>query len=203
MFTSRAEYRLLLREDNADQRLTEKGRALGLVDDARWESYCRKMDAIAQETERLKTTWVQPGSAQAAAFTASTGEAVAREHSLLDLLRRPQVSYAQIRALGGAAVDDTVGEQIEIQARYAGYIDRQAEDVARLRRHEDLRLPADFDFDAVSGLSNEVRHKLKQVRPETLAQAGRIPGVTPAAVSLLMICLKKQGAAQALAQKAS
>ena len=203
MFTSRAEYRLLLREDNADQRLTEKGRALGLVDDARWDSYCRKMDAIARETERLKSTWVHPGSALASAFTAGTGEAVAREHSLLDLLRRPQVSYAHIQALGGAEVDEAVGEQIEIQVRYAGYIDRQAEDVERLRRHEEMRLPADFDFDAVSGLSNEVRHKLKQVRPETLAQAGRIPGVTPAAVSLLMICLKKQGAAQALAQKAS
>ncbi|MDP2166618.1 MAG: tRNA uridine-5-carboxymethylaminomethyl(34) synthesis enzyme MnmG [Hydrogenophaga sp.] len=203
MFTSRAEYRLMLREDNADQRLTTKGRELGLVDDVRWSAYCRKMDAIARETERLKTTWVHPGTALAERFTASTGQELGREYSLLDLLRRPQVSYAHIHALGDAEPDETVGEQIEIHARYAGYIDRQADDIERLRRHEEMALPADLDYDSVTGLSNEVRHKLKLVRPETLAQAGRIPGVTPAAVSLLMIWLKKHGAAQVMAQKAS
>ncbi len=198
MFTSRAEYRLMLREDNADQRLTEKGRELGLVDDARWAAYCEKQEAIARETERLRSTWIHPGTEQAARFTASTGQDVGREYSLMDLLRRPQVSYAQIQALGGSDVSPAVGEQIEIQARYAGYIDRQAEEIERLRRHEETRLPDGFDYDNVKGLSNEVRAKLKQARPETLAQAGRVPGVTPAAVSLLMIWLKKHGAGQRL-----
>ncbi|MDI1301548.1 MAG: tRNA uridine-5-carboxymethylaminomethyl(34) synthesis enzyme MnmG [bacterium] len=196
MFTSRAEYRLMLREDNADQRLTEKGRALGLVDDARWVSYSEKMEAIALETQRLKSTWVHPGTDVAARFTASTGQEVGREYSLMDLLKRPQVSYAHIQALTVTDASDSVGEQIEINARYAGYIDRQADDIGRLKRHEETRLPADFDYDSVKGLSNEVRHKLKNGRPETLAQAGRIPGVTPAAVSLLMIWLKKYGAGQ-------
>ncbi|HEX4870061.1 MAG TPA: tRNA uridine-5-carboxymethylaminomethyl(34) synthesis enzyme MnmG [Moraxellaceae bacterium] len=193
MFTSRAEYRLMLREDNADQRLTAKGRELGLVDDVRWEAYCRKMDAIARETERLKATWVHPGTPLAQRFASSTGQEVAREYSLMDLLKRPQVSYAQIQALGDSDVSAEVGEQIEINARYAGYIDRQAEDIARLKRQESLRLPDDVDYDAVKGLSNEVRVKLKAARPETLAQAGRIPGVTPAAVSLRMVWMKKNG----------
>ena len=223
MFTSRAEYRLLLREDNADQRLTEKGRELGLVDDARWAAYCTKMDAIARETQRLKSTWVHPGTPLAEQFITATGQDLGREYSLMDLLKRPQVSYAQIRALDvgaapapGAALGEgaragegvadvpgsgadaadvpaEVGEQIEINARYAGYIDRQADDIERLKRQESLRLPADFDYDAVKGLSNEVRQKLKAARPETLAQAGRIPGLTPAAVSLLMVWIKKNG----------
>lgn len=201
MFTSRAEYRLMLREDNADQRLTEKGRELGLVDDARWAAYCEKMDAIARETQRLKSTWVHPGAPLAEKFIAITGQELAREFSLLDLLKRPQVSYAQIQALGDSEVSAEVGEQIEINARYAGYIDRQADEIQRLKRQEETRLPADFDYDAVKGLSNEVRHKLKNARPETLAQAGRIPGVTPAAVSLLMIWLKKYGARSAVAEK--
>ena len=226
MFTSRAEYRLMLREDNADQRLTEKGRELGLVDDVRWAAYCAKMEAIERETQRLKSTWVHPGTDLARRFTEATGQEVAREYSLMDLLKRPQVSYAQIRALDsgaerapGAAPDAAdgaapgsgmpagpgaalvaaipvpaeVGEQIEINARYAGYIDRQADEIERLKRQESMRLPADFDYDAVKGLSNEVRVKLKAARPETLAQAGRIPGVTPAAVSLLMVWIKKNG----------
>jgi tRNA uridine 5-carboxymethylaminomethyl modification enzyme len=193
MFTSRAEYRLMLREDNADQRLTAKGRELGLVDDVRWAAYCEKMEAIERETQRLKSTWVHPGSAMAEQFIAGTGQELSREYSLMDLLRRPQVSYAQIQSLGGSEVSEAVGEQIEIMARYAGYIDRQAEEVDRLKRHEATRLPDGFDYDRVSGLSNEVRAKLKQVRPETLAQAARIPGVTPAAVSLLMIWMKKNG----------
>lgn len=198
MFTSRAEYRLMLREDNADQRLTEKGRELGLVDDARWAAYSEKMEAIALETQRLKSTWVHPGTDVAARFTESTGQEVSREYSLMDLLKRPQVSYAHIQALIETDAPDAVGEQIEINARYAGYIDRQADDIGRLKRHEETRLPADFDYDSVKGLSNEVRHKLKNGRPETLAQAGRIPGVTPAAVSLLMIWLKKYGSGQRL-----
>jgi tRNA uridine 5-carboxymethylaminomethyl modification enzyme len=203
MFTSRAEYRLMLREDNADQRLTEKGRALGLVDDARWTAYSEKMEAIARETQRLKSTWVHPGTDLAERFIAGTGQDLGREYSLMDLLRRPQVSYAHIQALGGSDVDDIAGEQIEINARYAGYIDRQAEEIGRLKRHEETRLPADFDYDAVKGLSNEVRAKLKNGRPESLAQAGRIPGVTPAAVSLLMIWIKKHGLRTALTEQST
>lgn len=203
MFTSRAEYRLMLREDNADQRLTEKGRELGLVDDARWAAYSEKMEAIARETQRLKSTWVHPGTDLAERFIASTGQDLGREYSLMDLLRRPQVSYAHIQALGGSEVGEVAGEQIEINARYAGYIDRQAEEIGRLKRYEETRLPADFDYDAVKGLSNEVRAKLKNGRPESLAQAGRIPGVTPAAVSLLMIWIKKNGLRTALTEKST
>jgi len=203
MFTSRAEYRLLLREDNADQRLTEKGRALGLVDDVRWAAYGEKMDAIARETQRLQSTWVHPGSALAEQFVATTGQELSREYSLMDLLRRPQVSYAQIQALGGSEVSEGVGDQIEIIARYAGYIDRQAEEIERLKRHEEMALPEALDYDRISGLSNEVRAKLKQIRPETLAQAGRIPGVTPAAVSLLLIWLKKHGLSGRASEKAA
>ena len=207
MFTSRAEYRLMLREDNADTRLTEKGRELGLVDDARWAAFCAKQEAIAAETARLKATWAHPGSALAARFSELTGQELSRESHLLDLLKRPQVSYAQLAELsppaGGAdALGAAVGEQIEIAVKYAGYVDRQSEEVERLRLQEGLALPADFDYDAVKGLSNEVRQKLKDGRPETLAQAGRIPGVTPAAVSLLMITLKKQGRARQPAAQA-
>ncbi|MDF2446835.1 MAG: gidA [Moraxellaceae bacterium] len=201
MFTSRAEYRLMLREDNADQRLTEKGRELGLVDDVRWAAYCEKMDAIAHETQRLKSTWIHPGTPLAERFLATTGQDLSREYSLMDLLKRPQVSYAQIRALADSDASTAVGEQIEINARYAGYIDRQADEIQRLKRQEETRLPAGFDYDAVKGLSNEVRQKLKNARPETLAQAGRIPGVTPAAVSLLMIWMKKYSARPAASEK--
>jgi tRNA uridine 5-carboxymethylaminomethyl modification enzyme len=193
MFTSRAEYRLMLREDNADQRLTELGHKLGLVDEVRWQAYCEKMDTIGQEAQRLKSTWIHPGTPLAEQFTSITGQELSREYSLMDLLRRPQVSYAQIRALGGSGVSPEIGDQIEINARYAGYIERQADEIQRLKRQEETKLPVDFDFDAVRGLSNEVRQKLKAARPETLAQAGRIPGVTPAAISLLMIWLKKNG----------
>ncbi|MFZ5561587.1 MAG: tRNA uridine-5-carboxymethylaminomethyl(34) synthesis enzyme MnmG [Pseudomonadota bacterium] len=194
MFTSRAEYRLMLREDNADQRLTEKGRELGLVDDARWAMYCEKVEAIVRETQRLKSTWLHPGTAMAERFTSLTGQELSRESSLMDLLKRPQVGYAHIQALGDSGASSrAVGEQIEINVRYAGYIDRQADEIERLRRHEETRLSEDFDYDAVKGLSNEVRQKLKNARPETLAQAGRIPGVTPAAVSLLLVWLKKHG----------
>lgn len=196
MFTSRAEYRLMLREDNADQRLTAKARELGLIDDVRWDAYSRKMEAIEQETQRLKSTWVHPGSEKAKAFSTITGEDLAREYSLMDLLKRPQVSYAQIASLDTLDISPEVGEQIEIHARYEGYINRQSEEIERLRRQEEMRLPADFDYDSVKGLSNEVRQKLKMGKPESLAQAGRIPGITPAAVSLLMIWIKKYGISQ-------
>ncbi len=201
MFTSRAEYRLMLREDNADQRLTAKGRELGLVDDARWAAFSEKMEAVERETQRLRSTWMHPGTAMATQFTQSTGQDLAREFSLMDLLKRPQVSYAHIHALGGSEASADVGEQIEINARYAGYIDRQAEEIDRLKRHEETRLPADFNYDAVKGLSNEVLAKLKNGRPESLAQAGRIPGVTPAAVSLLMIWIKKHGLRSTLTEQ--
>ncbi|MDO8417948.1 MAG: tRNA uridine-5-carboxymethylaminomethyl(34) synthesis enzyme MnmG [Agitococcus sp.] len=195
MFTSRAEYRLLLREDNADARLTEVGRRLGLVDDARWQTYCEKQEAIIQETQRMKQIFLFPNSELAARFTAATGQELARENSLLDLLRRPQVSYSQLASLTDTVVAPEVGEQIEINAKYSGYIDRQHDEVARLRKSEEMILPEDFDYDRVQGLSNEVRLKLKTIKPETLAQAGRISGVTPAAVSLLLIYLKKHGMA--------
>ena len=195
MFTSRAEYRLLLREDNADARLTEVGRRLGLVDDARWQAYCEKQEAIVQETQRMKQMFVFPNSELAARFTAVTGQELARENSLLDLLRRPQVSYSQLASLTDTVVAPEVGEQIEINAKYSGYIDRQYDEVARMRKSEEMILPDDFDYDRVQGLSNEVRLKLKTIKPETLAQAGRISGITPAAVSLLLIYLKKHGMA--------
>lgn len=198
MFTSRAEYRLMLREDNADQRLTEKGRELGVVDDERWSAYSEKMQAIANESERLRTTWVHPGTDLAKQFTAITSQEVGREYSLMDLLRRPQVGYSHIQAISNAGVSDVVGEQIEIQVRYAGYIDRQADEIERLRRHEDTRLPLDFDYSQVKGLSNEVKAKLGEAKPETLAQAGRVPGVTPAAISLLIVWLKKYGTGKKL-----
>jgi tRNA uridine 5-carboxymethylaminomethyl modification enzyme len=208
MFTSRAEYRLMLREDNADQRLTEQGRALGLVDDVRWAAYCAKQEAIERESQRLKSAWLHPGSDGAQAFTTLTGQELNRESNLHDLLKRPQVTYAQLAELvpdtggladpGAMAVEavemrEAIGEQIEIAVKYAGYVDRQGDEVARLRAQEGLALPLDFDYDAVQGLSNEVRAKLKAARPETLAQASRIPGITHAAVSLLLITLKKHG----------
>ncbi|MEL0027269.1 MAG: tRNA uridine-5-carboxymethylaminomethyl(34) synthesis enzyme MnmG, partial [Perlucidibaca sp.] len=206
MFTSRAEYRLMLREDNADARLTEKGRELGLVDDARWAAFCAKQEAIVAETARLRATWAHPGSLLAQRFSEQTGQELNRESHLLDLLKRPQVSYEQLAGLSPSEQPESlramVGEQIEIAVKYAGYVDRQSEEVERLRLQEGLALPADFDYDAVKGLSNEVRQKLKDGRPETLAQAGRIPGVTPAAVSLLMITLKKQGRARQAAARA-
>jgi tRNA uridine 5-carboxymethylaminomethyl modification enzyme len=195
MFTSRAEYRLMLREDNADLRLTEKGRELGLVDDGRWAAFCAKREAIEKETARLHTTRINPGTEVATRFIASTGQELARDYTLMELLKRPQVGYEQIRALDDTRIDEAVGEQIEINSKYAGYIDRQADEISRLKRYEETALPADFDYDRISGLSNEVKQKLKMARPETLAQAGRVPGVTHAAVSLLLITIKKHGIA--------
>jgi tRNA uridine 5-carboxymethylaminomethyl modification enzyme len=195
MFTSRAEYRLLLREDNADLRLTEYGRKFGLVDDARWQRFQHKVEAIDIETERLKKSWVQPGSEAAQALVGKVKSPLNREYSLAELLKRPELEYTDIANLVGCATEDPqAAEQVEIQAKYAGYIDRQQEDIERLRRYENTRLPENIDYTSVSGLSNEVKQKLTEAKPVTLARAGRVPGVTPAAISLLLIYLKKRGA---------
>ena len=195
MFTSRAEYRLLLREDNADLRLTEHGRAMGLVNDVRWERFQSKCESIASETERLATSWVHPNTPQAQALSEKLKNPIAREYSLAELLKRPELEYGDLASLtGDPCPDQQAAEQVEIQAKYAGYIDRQREDIARLRRNENTPLPANIDYNAVDGLSNEVKQKLVEARPDTLARAGRIPGVTAAAVALLLIYLKKRGA---------
>ncbi|WP_250656053.1 tRNA uridine-5-carboxymethylaminomethyl(34) synthesis enzyme MnmG [Alkalimarinus coralli] len=193
MFTSRAEYRLILREDNADLRLTEKGRELGLVDDERWAAFSKKRESIESERVRLDKTWIQPKSEQAGIANKYLEHPLNREYSLSDLLRRPELDYPKIAEIGGQTIDDdSVAEQIEIQVKYEGYISRQQDEIERLRRHENTLLPSDFDYDNIPGLSNELTSKLKDVRPETIAQASRIPGVTPAAVSLLIIYLKKR-----------
>jgi len=198
MFTSRAEYRLQLREDNADLRLTEQGRRLGVVDDARWDAFCRKRDAIEQERERLKVTYVGPGSVPSEVAIRILGQPLERERSLSELLRRPAVSYPALHALPGAgeAVQDpAVAEQVEIATKYEGYIERQHEEIARRRVEEDMPLPGDLDYASVRGLSIEVRQKLDVHRPETVGQAARISGVTPAAISLLLVHLKRRAAA--------
>jgi tRNA uridine 5-carboxymethylaminomethyl modification enzyme len=194
MFTSRAEYRLSLREDNADLRLTEIGRSLGVVDDRRWEHFNRKRDAIALEQERLKTTWVNPRTLPEADAVRVLGQNIEREHSLADLLRRPQVNYESLLTLPGAGIglaDTQVIEQIEIQTKYQGYIERQHEEVEKSRQQESLKLPLDLDYREVRGLSIEAAQKLNQHKPETLGQAGRISGMTPAAISLLLVHLKR------------
>ncbi|ARS52428.1 tRNA uridine-5-carboxymethylaminomethyl(34) synthesis enzyme MnmG [Kushneria konosiri] len=192
MFTSRAEYRLLLREDNADLRLTETGRQLGLVDDARFESFERKRTAIEAERERLDRIWIQPGSDAAKGLVDRVGS-LSREHRLSNLLRRPELTYDDIAPLAeGAPEDPLVREQVQIQAKYQGYIDRQSEEIDKLKRHEATRLPESIEYDHIDGLSSEIRQKLNAARPETLAEAGRIPGVTPAAISMLLIHLKKR-----------
>ena len=204
MFTSRAEYRLLLREDNADLRLTEKGRELGLVDDERWAAFNAKREGMVKEEQRLKSTWVQPKTPQAEAVNTLIEKPLTHEYSLLDLLKRPELSYATLA--DAVALEDrpdaAVIEQMEILAKYAGYIDRQSDEIEKLRAAESTRLPKDFDYGQVKGLSNEVKQKLGDIRPETLGQAGRIPGVTPAAISLLMIYLKKHQHQQKAAQQA-
>jgi len=194
MFTSRAEYRLLLREDNADQRLTEKGRELGLIGDDQWQAFCEKRENIAREQERLKSTWIQAGSAEAEKVEAIINTKLIREYSLHDLLKRPELTYTDVAALKGEAVNDEfVAEQIEIAAKYSGYIDRQQEEIDRLRAYENTILPDDFDYSLVEGLSNEVKQKLSAARPQTLARAQRISGITPAAISQLLMYLKKHG----------
>ena len=200
MFTSRAEYRLSLREDNADLRLTETGRKLGIVPDARWDAFNRKRDAVSREIERLKSVWVNPRVMDVSAVQDVTGNTLEREYSLFDLLKRPQVSYdALMQAAGKAGVgndsavvsEPAVSEQVEIQVKYAGYVARQQEDVQRQAAQENLTIPEDIDYDSISSLSIEVRQRLKLARPQTLGQAGRISGVTPAAVALLLIHLKR------------
>ncbi|WP_420588842.1 tRNA uridine-5-carboxymethylaminomethyl(34) synthesis enzyme MnmG [Bacterioplanoides sp.] len=193
MFTSRAEYRLVLREDNADLRLTEVGRNLGLVDDERWAAFSAKKEGIEREAERLKTTWVQAGTDEAKQLEEMGEAAIAREYNLHDLLKRPGLNYSQVANLKGEAVADTqVAEQVEIQAKYDGYIARQLEEIEQLRRYENTKLPTDLEYDAIGGLSNEVKQKLQTVQPETLGVASRISGVTPAAISQILIHLKKR-----------
>jgi tRNA uridine 5-carboxymethylaminomethyl modification enzyme len=207
MFTSRAEYRLSLREDNADLRLTEIGRQLGCVGDVQWEHFEHRREAIARELERLKSTWVSPRIIAEAEAKRVLGKGIEREYALTDLLRRPDVSYMQLMSLTGVdgrrfddpSLDPTVAEQVEIQVKYAGYIDRQAKEVERHDHYENLKLPEGLDYLAVKALSIEVRQKLAKHRPETLGQASRIAGVTPAAISLLLVHLKKGGFREAVA----
>ena len=194
MFTSRAEYRLQLREDNADLRLTEQGRALNLVDDAQWSHFVEKRDAIEKERGRLERTFIQANSAQAAALSPSLTKPLSREYSLAELLKRPELDYEDLDAVAPSesTITEAVAEQVTIQLKYSGYIDRQQQDIDRLQRHEAMVIPEDIDFDQVEGLSNEIRQKLGEIRPSNLARAGRIPGVTPAALSLLLVYLKKR-----------
>ncbi len=196
MFTSRAEYRLLLREDNADIRLTEKGRALGLVNDSRWQRFNEKMENVELERQRLRSTWLQKDHPAVAAVNELLKTPLSRENSLEDLVRRPEVRYddlVSIEGLGPKLADVQAAEQIEIQIKYAGYIDRQLDEIAKKKRHENTLIPIDFDFTQISGLSNEVVAKLTDSRPETIGKASRISGITPAAISLLLVYLKKHG----------
>ena len=197
MFTSRAEYRLLLREDNADLRLTEKGRELGLVDDNRWQQFSEKREAIELERQRLKNTWVQPGTAAAEKLADHIENKLSHEYSLFELLKRPELNHGIIDSLfpkEDRELSPVVAEQVEIDAKYSGYINRQQDEIDRLQRHENTAIPRDFDYKSIRGLSNEVKQKLDDAMPETLARAARIPGVTPAAISLLLVSLKKHAA---------
>ena len=194
MFTSRAEYRLQLREDNADLRLTETGRALGLVDDARWQRFEAKREAIARETGRLRALWATPANALGREVADTLGVQVSRETNVLDLIKRPELDYAKLMAVPsiGPAVDDAqVAEQVEIGVKYAGYLDRQRDEIERQQRNESTPIPPGFDFAGVRGLSAEVQQKLERVHPETVGQAQRIPGMTPAAISLLLVHLER------------
>jgi|TARA_R100001244_G_scaffold33288_1_gene31133 tRNA uridine 5-carboxymethylaminomethyl modification enzyme len=193
MFTSRAEYRLILREDNADLRLTETGHKLGLVDDQRWQAFNSKREAIAAERQRLETTRIHPGTSGGDAANSHLRQPMNRDQTLAELLRRPEINYRHIADMAeGQADDPAVADQVEIEIKYEGYISRQADEIERLRRNENTRLPDDIDFDAIGGLSNEIKQKLKEVRPETVAQASRIQGVTPAAISQVLVHLKKR-----------
>ena len=206
MFTSRAEYRLQLREDNADLRLTEHGRRLGLVDDARWDAFSRKRDAIALEIERLRTTYVNPNVVAQHDAERVLGQPIEREYALTDLLRRPQVTYASLLTLPGAGspvADPQVAMQVEIATKYAGYIDRQHDEIARHLALESAQLPADLDYRSVRGLSAEAQQKLNLHKPETIGQAARISGITPAAISLLLVHLKGSKAARPDTQELS
>ncbi len=194
MFTSRAEHRLLLREDNADLRLSETARNIGLLDDEQWRAFATKRESIERERQRLQSLWVRPDWLDAEQFKARIGTVVTRDVRAIELLKRPEVTYAKLVSMtqaGPGVADARVAEQVEIQTKYAGYIERQTDEIERHRRHEETALPVDLDFADVPGLSTEVRQKLAAVRPATLGQAGRIPGITPAAISLLLVYLKK------------
>jgi tRNA uridine 5-carboxymethylaminomethyl modification enzyme len=196
MFTSRAEYRLLLREDNADIRLTAKGREIGLVDEQRWKAFNQKLEAIELERQRLKSTWVYPSHESTEALNVLLKNPVTKENTLEDLIRRPEMTYQklmQIEAFGPKVENKQAAEQVEIQIKYAGYIERQKDEIAKTLRNENTLIPMEFDFSQISGLSNEVVAKLTDSRPETIGKAGRISGITPAAVSLLLVYLKKHG----------
>ncbi|PJK12071.1 tRNA uridine-5-carboxymethylaminomethyl(34) synthesis enzyme MnmG [Lysobacteraceae bacterium NML120232] len=200
MFTSRAEYRLQLREDNADARLTPIGRALGLVDDERWAAFSTKREAVEAETARLKALWAAPNNPLGVAAARDIGVEVSRETSAMDLLRRPELDYGrlmQIEGIGPGVADAKVAEQVEIEAKYSGYLERQREEIARARRHEDSPIPDGFDYNSVRGLSAEVLQKLQRTQPQTIGQAQRIPGVTPAAISLLLVHLTRARREQA------
>jgi len=195
MFTSRAEYRLLLREDNADIRLTAKGRELGLVDDNRWQAFCEKQEGIELETQRLKNTWVQPNSDMAEKLFKHIDHRISHEYSLFDLLKRPELNHQIIGdLLPDQKPDSKIALQVEIDAKYSGYISRQQDEIDRLQRHENTAIPDGFDYSNIKGLSNEVKQKLSDALPKTLARAARVPGVTPAAISLLLVQLKKNAA---------
>ena len=194
MFTSRAEYRLQLREDNADLRLTEIGRSMSLIGETQWQCFNDKRDAMTREQMRLEKTFIQAGSAEAKALEKVLTKPLSREYSIAELLKRPELDYGIIESVAPAdsAVPEAVAEQVTIQLKYAGYIDRQQQDIDRVQRHEAMSIPADLDFMSVDGLSNEIRQKLSESRPSNLARASRIPGVTPAALSLLLVHLKKR-----------
>ncbi len=208
MFTSRAEYRLMLREDNADMRLTEAGHKIGLVDDVRWEAFSRKQEAIMREQERLKRTFVQPATLPQEQALRVLGKAIDHEYSLFELLRRPEVSYEALLSLpiadqgaaGAGEIDEQVRQQLEITAKYQGYIDRQQEEVDRQRENENTKFPMDMDYRDVHGLSIEAQQKLGAQRPQTIGQAGRISGITPAAISLLLVYLKRKSRAKTVAK---
>ncbi|MDU0353347.1 tRNA uridine-5-carboxymethylaminomethyl(34) synthesis enzyme MnmG [Paraglaciecola aquimarina] len=196
MFTSRAEYRLLLREDNADLRLTAKGRSAGLVNDQRWQAFNEKLEAVELERQRLRSTWIHPNHNAVAELNTILKNPVTRENTLEDLIRRPEMTYKKLMAIGelGPELENPqAAEQVEIQIKYAGYIERQKDEIAKTLRNENTLIPDDFDFSQISGLSNEVVAKLSDARPETIGKAGRISGITPAAVSLLLVYLKKHG----------
>lgn len=196
MFTSRAEYRLLLREDNADSRLTARGREIGLVDDARWAKFNEKMEAVEKETQRMRSQWIHKDHAATPQLNTKLKTPVSREHSLEEIIRRPEMTYSalmEIDGIGPGLSDPIAAEQVEIQIKYAGYIARQMDEIAKSQRHESTLLPKDLDFSKISGLSNEVVMKLTEARPETIGKASRISGITPAAISLLLVYLKKHG----------
>ena len=196
MFTSRAEYRLLLREDNADARLTAKGRELGLVDDIRWKAFSEKQEAVEIESQRLKGQWVNPNSVNAEQINALLKQPMQRESTLEAMIRRPEVNYRDlmnIEGLGPGIENEQAAEQVEIKIKYQGYIDRQLDEIAKLKRYEDTVLPITLDYAEIKGLSNEVVTKLNEIKPESIGQASRISGITPAAISILLIYLKKNG----------